>query len=276
MLDARAPMMAVVLLLAPRPGALAAIAATVGAAHIGAAFAWSDRWVLCGADTAEAGIYVMAALAAAWLFVGRIDRLTTELAEAREEARAAQVRIGARLSLRAEEEAWVADTLASAQGLLLDVAEGRRDPREPRTRGDCASEAEFLRALLAVGRAPMTLRRPARIWLRLLHAHSCRIQLRGSFTDLEIPARVVGEIGGVIDMVCSQAPGADVTLAAWSDPAPSILLSAAGPPVVGAGSALTRRVGRFAGGSWLDVTSEGISVEWSWDAGVPRLGRGSR
>ncbi len=37
MLDARAPMMAVILLLAPRPGVLAAIVATVGAAHLGAA-----------------------------------------------------------------------------------------------------------------------------------------------------------------------------------------------------------------------------------------------
>ena len=180
-------MMAVILLLAPRPGVLAAIVATVGAAHLGAALAWSDRWVLCGPDTAEAGVYVVAVLGASWLFVERIDRLTKELAQAREEARAAQVRIGAQLSLRAEEEAWVADTLASAQGLLDDIAQGRRDPREPRTRAACAAEAEFLRALLAVGQAPMTLRRPARIWLRLLHAHSCRIQLRGSFAEVEVP-----------------------------------------------------------------------------------------
>jgi len=273
MLDARAPMMAVVLLLAPRPGVLAAIIATVGGAHLAAALAWSDRWILCGPDTAEAGVYVVAVLGASWVFVERIDRLTTELATAREEARAAQVRIGAQLSLRAEEEAWVADTLASAQGLLDDIAQGRRDPRDPRTRTACASEAEFLRALLAVGQAPMTLRRPARIWLRLLHAHSCRIQLRGSFAELEVPPSTVGEIGGVIDMLCTQAPGADVTLAAWSDPMSSVLLSASGPAVVGAGTTLTRRVDRFAGGAWQDVNPEGITVEWVWDPGVPRSGQ---
>lgn len=264
MLDARAPMMAVVLLLAPRPGVLAAIVATVGAAHLGAALAWSDRWVLCGPDTAEAGVYVVAVLGASWLFVERIDRLTAELADAREEARAAQVRIGAQLTLRAEEEAWVADTLASAQGLLDDIAQGRRDPGEPATRNACSSEAEFLRALLAVGRAPVALRRSARIWLRLLHAHSCGIQLRGSFGDVEVPASTVGEIGGVIDMLCTQAPGAAVTLSAWSDPIPSIVLSATGPAVVGAGLALTSRVQRFARGAWQDVNPEGITVEWAW------------
>ncbi len=268
MLDARAPMMAVILLLAPRPGVLAAIVATVGAAHFGAALAWSDRWVLCGPDTAEAGVYVVAVLGASWLFVERIDRLTTELAQAREQAAAAQVRIGAQLSVRAEEEAWVADTLASAQGLLDDIARGRRDPREPGTRADCASEAEFLRALLAVSRAPMALRRPARIWLRLLHAHSCRIQLRGAFADAEVPPRTVGEIGGVIDMLCTQAPGADVTLSAWSDPTPSIVLSATGPAVVGAGRALSGRIDRFAASAWRDVSPEGITVEWQWATAV--------
>ncbi len=218
---------------------------------------------------------MVAVLGASWLFIERIDRLTKELAQAREEARAAQVRIGAQLSLRAEEEAWVADTLASAQGLLDDIAQGRRDPRDPRTRTACASEAEFLRALLAVGQAPMTLRRPARIWLRLLHAHSCRIQLRGSFAEVEVPPTTVGEIGGVVDMLCTQAPGAIVTLSAWSDPAPTVLLSATGPAVVGAGRALTSRVDRFAGGAWQDVNPEGITVEWVWVDAIPLSGVGS-
>ncbi len=275
MLDARAPMMAVILLLAPRPGVLAAIVATIGFAHLGAALAWSDRWVLCGPDTAEAGVYVVAVMGASWLFVGRINRLTTELAVAREQARAAQVRIGAQLSLRAEEEAWVADTLASAQGLLNDIAEGRLDPRAPATRWACASEAEFLRALLSVGRAPMALRRPARIWLRLLHAHSCRIQLRGSFADVQVPAATVGEIGGVIDMLCTQSPGAEVTLSVWPDPTPTVMLSATGPAVVAAGGALISRVDRFAGGAWQDVSPEGISLEWSWEQVAPAATGGS-
>ena len=276
MLDARAPMMATLLLLAPRPGVLAAIVGTVGAAHLGAGLAWSDRWPLCGPDTAEAGVYVVAILAASWLFVQRIDRLTTELGIAREEARAAQVRIGAQLSMRAEEEAWVADTLASAQGLLDDIAEGRRDPRDAATRAACAAEAEFLRALLAVGRAPMALRRPARIWLRLLHAHACGIHVRGSFADVAVPPSTVGEIGGVIDMLCTHAPGAAVTLSAWSDPAPAVVLSAAGPAVAGAGGALTRRVDRFATGAWRDESAESITLEWVWPEGVPGTVAGSR
>ena len=276
MLDARAPMMATLLLLAPRPGVLAAIVGTVGAAHLGAGLAWSDRWPLCGPDTAEAGVYVVAILAASWLFVQRIDRLTTELGIAREEARAAQVRIGAQLSMRAEEEAWVADTLASAQGLLDDIAEGRRDPRDAATRAACAAEAEFLRALLAVGRAPMALRRPARIWLRLLHAHACGIHVRGSFADVAVPPSTVGEIGGVIDMLCTHAPGAAVTLSAWSDPAPAVVLSAAGPAVAGAGGALTRRVDRFATGAWRDDSAESITLEWVWPEGVPGTVAGSR
>jgi hypothetical protein len=276
MLDARAPMMAAMLLLAPRPAVLAAIVGTVGAAHLAAGLAWSDRWPLCGPDTAEAGVYVVAILAASWLFVQRIDRLTADLGVAREEARAAQVRIGAQLSLRAEEEAWVADTLASAQGLLDDIAEGRRDPREAATRALCASEAEFLRALLAVGRAPMALRRPARIWLRLLHAHACRIHVRGSFADVAVPPGTVGEIGGVIDMLCTHAPGADVTLSAWSAPAPAVVLTAAGPAVAGAGAALSRRVDRFAAGAWHDDGAESITLEWAWSQGMPGPVAGAR
>jgi hypothetical protein len=269
MLDARAPMMAVILLLAPRRAVLVAIVCTVGLAHLGAALAWSDRWILCGPDTAVAGVYVVAVLGASWLFIERIDRLSAELAVAREEAIAAQVRIGAQLSLRSDEEAWVADTLRSAQGLLDDIAQGRMDPRDGGTRAACASEAEFLRALLAVGQAPMTLRRPARIWLRLLHAHGCRIQLRGSFAALEVPARVVGDIGGVIDMLCTRTPGAFVTLSAWTEPIPIIVLSATGPSVAGAGAALGSQVERYAGNAWHDVNDDGVTIEWTWGDEVP-------
>ena len=87
MLDARAPDDGRDPAARPAPGeSSAAIVATVGVAHLGAALAWSDRWVLCGADTAEAGVYVVAVLGASWLFIERIDRLTKELAQAREEA----------------------------------------------------------------------------------------------------------------------------------------------------------------------------------------------
>jgi hypothetical protein len=264
MLDARAPMMAVILLLVPQPRVLVAIVGTVGGAHLVSAMAWSARWPLCGPDTAEAGIYVVAVLSASWLFVGRINRLTAELATARAQALAAQARIGAQLARRAEEEAWVADTLESAQGLLDDIAQGRRDPREPATRAACAAEAEFLRALLAVGRAPMAVRRPARIWLRLLHSHACRIHVRGSFDGVEVPPTTVGEIGGVIDMICTQAPGAVVTLSAWTDPAPAVVLAASGPAVADAGSALTSRVDRYAPGAWRDDSAESITLEWVW------------
>ena len=75
----------------------------------------------------------------------------------------------------------------------------------------------------------MDLRRPARIWLRLLHAHSCRIQLRGSFAATQIPAATVGEVGGAIDMLCTVAPGAIVTLLAWSDQTRMVMLTATGP-----------------------------------------------
>ena len=207
LLDARVPMMAMILLLAPRPGVLGAIVATVGFAHLGGALAWNAQWLLCGPSTATAGVYVVAGLAAAWLFVERIDRVSAQLASARDQAISAQVRMGTELSIRAEEELWVADTLASAQELLDDIATGHLDPADPRTRSACAAQAEFLRALLAVGQAPMTVRRPARIWLRLLHAATCPIRVRGSFGGSQVPPDVVGEVGGVIDAVCARCPG---------------------------------------------------------------------
>ena len=73
-------------------------------------------------------------------------------------------------------------------------------------------------------------------------------------------------------MLCTQAPGAAVTLSAWSDPDADIVLSATGPSVVGAGPALTSRVDRFAGGAWHDVNPDGITMEWRWGDVVPRPG----
>ncbi len=272
LLDARIPMMAIVLLLAPRPGVLAAVVATVGLAHLGGSLAWNERWLLCGPSTATAGVYVVAGLAAAWLFVERIDRASSQLAGAREQAMSAQVRMGTELSVRADEELWVADTLTSAQELLDDIATGRRDPGDQRTRSACAAQAEFLRALLAVGRAPMSVRRPARIWLRLLHAATCPISVRGSFEGCHVPPEVVGEVGGVIDVVCALAPGASVTLSSWSDPDPAILLSVAGPRVGDAGPALVERIDWVAGSAWCDVTPDALTLEWRWTGGMPAQG----
>ena len=269
MLDARAPMMAVLLLLAPRPGVVAVVMATVGLSHVAAALAWNEQWALCGPQTAQAGVYVVAALGAAWLFVGRIDRVTTELAGARAQAAQAQANIAAELAFRAEEELWVADTLGSATELLNDIAEGRRSPREPRTRTMCAAEAQHLRALLAVGRAPAPLRRSARVWLRLLHAHGCRVQIRGSFTDLDVPSTTIGSIGGVIDAICSAAPGAAVTLSAWPGPEPTMVVTAQGPAVGGAGLVLVERVERSAGGAWVEVGPDEVTLEWSLVEEIP-------
>jgi hypothetical protein len=250
--------------------------ATVGLAHLGASLAWNERWLLCGPDTATAGVYVVAALAAAWLFVERIDRVSTQLAGARDQARSSQVRMGSELSIRAEEELWVADTLASAQELLDDIAQGRRDPSDPGTRAACAAQAEFLRALLAVGRAPMPVRRPARIWLRLLNAAACPIQVRGSFEGCDPPRAVIGEVGGAIDVLCALAPGAPVTLSSWSDPDPAIVLSASGPRVDAAGRALVQRIDRVAGAAWCDVSPDAMTLEWRWGGDVPAGDVGQR
>jgi hypothetical protein len=271
LLDARVPMMAMLLLLAPRPGVLGAVVATVGLAHLGGALAWNARWLLCGPATATAGVYVVAGLAAAWLFVERVDRFSAQLAGARDQAISAQVRIGTELNVRAEEELWVADTLASAQDLLDDIATGRQDPADPRTRSACAAQAEFLRALLAVGRAPMSVRRPARIWLRLLHAAACPIRVRGSFEGCQVPPHVIGEVGGVIDAVCALAPGSSVTLSSWLDPDPAIVLSVSGPRVDGPGSALVERIDRVSGAAWCDVTPDAITLEWRWTGAMPAV-----
>ena len=270
MIDARAPMMAILLLLAPRPGVLAAIVATVGVAHAMASLAWNDRWLLCGPATASAGVYVISALAASWLFVRRIDRVSAELAGARDEAVAAQIRTSRELAVRAEEELWVADTLAWVQELLQDIAEGRADPTDAQVRAKCAAHAEFLRALLTVGRAPMTLRRPTRIWLRLLHAAGCSIRVRGSFENCDPPAATVGEIGGVIDAVCQFAAGSRVTLAAWSDPDQTFMVTAEGGPAK-LPEALIDRVRETPGSAWHEVGEEGLTVEWAWEgaAAVP-------
>lgn len=272
MLDARVPMMAVLLLLAPRPGVLAAIVATVGLTHVAVALAWGDRLAVCGPDTAEYGIYVVVVLGAAWLFVRRISSLSTELAEAQAQAVGAQARLRAQLAVRAEEELWVADTLGSAQQLLDDIAEGRRDPRDPATRAACGAEAEYLRALLAVGGAPMSLRRPARVWLRLLRAHHCRILVRGSFERIDAPAETIGEVGGMIDALCALAPGASVTLSAWADPAPTVILTAEGSGLVRAETLLRARFDRFAEGAFTEIGPEGLTLEWAWDRDVQRSG----
>jgi hypothetical protein len=273
MLDARAPLVAVVLLLAPRPGVLGALVGTVGVAHVGAALAWNAQWVQCGPDTAAAGVYVVAALVAVWLFARRIDRVAAEYAQARAQATQAEVRIRARLSVRAEEELWVVDTLSSAQDLLGALADGRMPPADPATRAQCAAEAAFLRSLLVVGQAPDSLRRPARIWLRLLRAAKCQLQVRGSFAACDPPGRTIGEIGGTLDTICASAPGSTVTLSTWSDPdTGSLTVTVSGPWLARIGPELGARIDRVAGESWRDLGADTLTVEWTWPRGVAPAG----
>ncbi len=269
LLDARIPMMAVLLLVAPRVPVLVAIGVTVVGTHLAAAFAWNERWILCGPETAQAGVYVVAALAACWLFVERIDRLTTELAAARWQAIDAQVRIRAELTVRADEEAWVADTLTRAQDLLSDIASGRRVPAEPGTRAACAAEAQYLRAWLAIGRAPNGLRPAAREWVRMLYGHGCRILVRGSFAGASLSEDTVDSIGCVVSEVCRLAPGSQVTLAVWPGPGWTFVVTAEGAGVRAHGPTLRGILVRLAQGAWVDLDEDGLTVEWVPTGDVP-------
>lgn len=271
LLDVRAPMMAVLLLLAPRTRVLVAILATVLGSHVVAAVMWHDRWILCGPETAQAGVYVVAALAACWLFVARIDRLTADLAGARWQAIDAQVRIRSELAIRAEDEHWVADTLAHAQRLLDDVAEGRRSPADPATRARCATEAQYLRAWLVFGRATAPVSRAARVWLRLLYENDCSIAVRGAFDSIDLPGPTIESMGRVIDAVCQCAPSSNVTISAWRSPEVSVVLTAQGGNVTRAGSSLRELVRTAAPGSWWEVGPDGLTVEWFVVAEVPDL-----
>jgi hypothetical protein len=242
-----------------------------------AALAWNARWVGCGPDTAGTGVYVLAGMVATWLFARRMGRVTAEFLAARQEATEAEVRIRSQLSVRAEEELWVADTLSSAQAVLRSIAEGDLPPGDPATRARAAAEAGFLRALLAVGRAPDHLRRAGRIWLRLLHAAGCTVAIRGSLRDLAPPPAVIGQVGGVLDTIAAMAPGATVTLAGWDQgEAASLMVTGSGSRVAHAHDALTARVHRVAGEAWRDFGEGSVTVEWSWrqgrtvDTGPPR------
>jgi hypothetical protein len=265
MLDARAPMLAVVLLLAPRWWVLAAQTGTVLFAHFGGALAWSGRWPACGPDTAGAGIYIVAALAAVWLFIGRITMLTEQFVLARREAAEAKVRIGAQVGVRAEQEAWVLATLTSAQVLLTDIAQGRRLVSDPEVREQCATEAQFLRGLLRVGRAPEPTRRPARIWLLLLRVSHCQVSVRGSFAQCTPPRAAIQQIGASIDAVSAMAKGCTVTLSAFDEATSgSLTLTAGGPTVLASRDPLAERIAILAPTAWRDVSDDTLTVEWTW------------
>lgn len=265
LVDARAALLAVVLLLAPREPVLAVLVSTVVATHVAGALVWARRWPACGEQTALAGVIVLAALAATWLFIRRIQRVSCGVELARAQANAANVRVAAQLSVRAEEELWVADTLASAQGVLAQIADRRLHPGDPGTRSLCAAEAAFLRGLLAVGRAPVEFRRAARIWLRLLRTAGCRVSVRGAYATSRPPARTIGEIGGLLDTICVAAPGADVTIFTWADDVGQALsVTAHGPQVAAAGDMLARRFERVAPGAWHDVADDSATSQWQW------------
>jgi signal transduction histidine kinase len=265
-LDSRAMLVVVVMILAPQASVLVTLTGTIVITHAVAALAWNAQWGDCGQETAVTGVYVIAALGAVWLFARWIDRASAAYGAARADATDTEVRIQSQISVRAEEELWVADTLASAQALLGAVADGRLQPTDAATRDECATEASFLRALLAVGRAPERLRRSARIWLRLLHSAGCPVQVRGAFGGCAPQAAVVGRVGGVLDTVCSMAPGAAVTLSSWADPTRcSLMVTASGPAVARSADALAARVDRVAGPvAWREVGSDSITVEWAW------------
>ena len=132
LLDARVPMMAMLLLLAPRPGVLGAIVATVGLAHLGGALAWNAALVAVRSGHRHGG-GLRGGRPRGRLAVRRAHRPGQRAAGRCRGTRPSRPRcgMGTELSIRAEEELWVADTLASAQELLDDIATGRRDPGRP-------------------------------------------------------------------------------------------------------------------------------------------------
>jgi Histidine kinase-, DNA gyrase B-, and HSP90-like ATPase len=265
-LDARVPMLAVLLLVAPRVGVLLAVVGTVLVGNLASALAWSEQWPACGATTAGASVYITAALVAAWLFIRRVTGLTGQFDDARAQAAEAQVRIGAQMSVRAEQEAWVITTLASAQALLADLASGARDPGSPAVRAECAAEAQFLRGLLAVGRAPDRTRRPARLWLILLRVVGCPVSVRGDFSRCDPPPETVRQIDAVIDAICTHARGSAVTLVTFDEPATgSLTVSANGPAVSDHSGALAERLAVVAPEPWSDIDEDSLAVEWIWE-----------
>ena len=142
---------------------------------------------------------------------------------------------------------------------------GTRSVSDPEVRAECAAETQFLRGLLAVGRAPDPMRRPARIWLLLLRVSSCQVSVRGSFAQAVPPPGTVGQIGGCIDTICALAPGCSVTLSAFEETtAGSLTLIASGPSVLLAGEPLADRVAALAPTAWRDVSDDTLTVEWTW------------
>jgi hypothetical protein len=276
LLDVRVPLVAALLLLAPHASTVVTILVAMSVSHGVAAVVWVQRGFGCGPEVTGAGVYFLAGLLAVWLFAKRLSRVGDQYAAARAQAAQAEVRIRTQQTMRAEEELWVADTLASAQHLLGAIAQGRMPPDARSTREACRAEAGFLRALLAVGRAPERLRRPARIWLRLLHAAGCRVAIRGSLASCRPPTRTIGQVGGVLDTAAALAPGCSVTLSAWDEPGRGTLtVTLAGPRVAHAGAALESRVHRVAGEAWRDFGGDIITVEWTWlrrsqDPAAPR------
>ena len=266
MLDARVPMLAVLLLVAPRPGVLLSVLGTVLLANLGSALVWSRQWPACGATTAGSSVYIAATLIASWLFIRRVTGLTEQFDDARAQAAEAQVRIGAQVSVRAEQEAWVVSTLASAQALLADLSSGAKDPGDPAVRNECAIEAQFLRALLAMGRAPERTRRPARIWMILLRVVGSPVSVLGDYTRCEPPEEVVAQVGAVVDLICTLARGASVTFVTFDEPAAgSLTLSVSGAGVAEHHQQLAERVPAAAPQSWWDIEEDSLAVEWIWE-----------
>lgn len=265
-IDSRALMVATLLILAPRIWVLVASLLTVLVAHIGGALLWHLQWPGCGENTLGSALFVSAGLVAAWMFARRMDRLATAYSVIRRQEREAEVRIRSQLMLRAEEELWVADTLASAQEMLSRLADGELPPSHPMTRALCGAEAGFLRGLLVVGRGSDELRRPARIWLRILRTAGCIIEVRGSFAECFPPPSVVGSVGGVLDTLAGGAPRSRVTISAWNTPPDgmSLTVTATGTAIERGGTQLAERVKWVSGAAWTDIEPETITLEWTW------------
>ncbi len=265
-LDSRALMVATLLILAPRSWVLAAALGTVLVAHLGGAILWHAQWSGCGENTLGSALFVSAGLVAVWMFARRMDRLATTYGIIRRQEREAEVRIRSQLMLRAEEELWVADTLASAQELLSRLADRELPTSHPMTQALCGAEAGFLRGLLVVSRAPDELRRPARIWLRILRGAGCIIDVRGAFAECLPPPGVVGSVGGVLDTLAARAPRSRVTISAWptSPDEMSLTVTATGIAVERGGAALADRVRAVSGDAWGDFEPETINLEWAW------------
>jgi hypothetical protein len=268
--DARIPLVVLVMLTTRHwwvslGSALVFVVATLVAGTL-----WGQVFTGCDSWTQTAAIFSVAIFGTCLIAGRTLRRQTRAVVLAHEGQRSAEEsRVRADIA-RAEQRRWFQPAVESCRPLLAAIGDRSADPTTPQVRRACRTEADYLRGLVMVARAPDGVRDELRSLLQSAHAAGIDIEVRGDLGRLPPPAQsLAGPLRAHLPTDLAGAAALVVT-AAVDEAGATLMLRLPDLPLAAARE-------RYSATAW-DVTLDdydGVWLEITWPAGGAPMPAGS-